>query len=239
MKKRVMIINGDVEIPAIIWGEPSKKVAIAVHGNMSNKEDTVVTFFAAKAVEKRIQVISFDLPKHGERLNNDYQCTPENCISDLRKIYEFAYSEGSEISIFGCSIGAYFSLLAYCKHEIKQSLFISPVVNMERILKNMMEGFNISEELLKSEKKIKLPIGETLDWDYYTFVCQNPIDFEWNTPIDILYGLKDNICGKEDIEDFAKKNNAVIKIDDDGEHYYHTNEHLETINNWLLEALIE
>ena len=30
------------DIPAIIWGEKSNKVFIAVHGNMSNKEDEVI-----------------------------------------------------------------------------------------------------------------------------------------------------------------------------------------------------
>lgn len=29
-------------IPSIIWGEKSSKVFIAVHGNMSNKEDEVI-----------------------------------------------------------------------------------------------------------------------------------------------------------------------------------------------------
>ena len=31
-------------IPAMIWGEKSNKVYIAVHGNMSNKEDEVCYF---------------------------------------------------------------------------------------------------------------------------------------------------------------------------------------------------
>ena len=29
-------------IPSIIWGEKSSKIFIAVHGNMSNKEDGVI-----------------------------------------------------------------------------------------------------------------------------------------------------------------------------------------------------
>ena len=33
-------------IPSIIWGEKANKVFIAVHGNMSNKEDDVIKIFA-------------------------------------------------------------------------------------------------------------------------------------------------------------------------------------------------
>ena len=39
--KRIKINN----IPSIIWGEKSSKVFIAVHGNMSNKEDKVIDLY--------------------------------------------------------------------------------------------------------------------------------------------------------------------------------------------------
>ena len=39
-------------IPAIIWGEKSSKVIIAVHGNMSNKEDEVIKILAEEATSK-------------------------------------------------------------------------------------------------------------------------------------------------------------------------------------------
>lgn len=39
IKNKGINIDG---IPSIIWGEKSSKVFIAVHGNMSNKEDEVI-----------------------------------------------------------------------------------------------------------------------------------------------------------------------------------------------------
>ena len=39
-------------IPAVLWGEKSEKLFIAVHGNMSNKEDTVIEILAEEAVKK-------------------------------------------------------------------------------------------------------------------------------------------------------------------------------------------
>ncbi len=69
--------------------------------------------------------MSFDLPAHGARADGAYACTPLNCIGDLAAVFEFAGSLSSDISLFACSIGAYFSLLAYHKLKIKQSLFLS------------------------------------------------------------------------------------------------------------------
>lgn len=46
---------------------------------------------------------------------------------------------------------------------------------MEQIIQNMMIGFHISEQQLKSEKQILLPIGKTLDWDYYMYAKEHPI----------------------------------------------------------------
>ena len=42
--ERIKINN----IPSIIWGEKSSKVYIAIHGNMSNKEDEVIKILAEK-----------------------------------------------------------------------------------------------------------------------------------------------------------------------------------------------
>ena len=51
----------------MIWGEKKKKVYIAIHGNMSNKVDNVIKIFANIITKKDYQLISFDLPEHGER----------------------------------------------------------------------------------------------------------------------------------------------------------------------------
>ncbi len=61
-------------------------------------------------------------------------------------------------------MGAYFSLLAYNHFPLRQCLFLSPVLDMDRIIKNMMTWFSVSDERLKVEKEISTPIGQTLDW---------------------------------------------------------------------------
>ncbi|MEN6391581.1 MAG: alpha/beta hydrolase [Syntrophomonas sp.] len=237
-KKHLYISNKNIAIPAILWGKPGAKLLIEVHGNFSNKEDTVISMMAQKAVAEGYQALSFDLPRHGERVCEDYECIPQNCVSDLIEVYKYARSIASEISVFACSIGAYFSLLAYHEFDIRQSLFLSPVVNMERIICNMMEGFEISDERLKTEKKIQLPIGQTLDWDYYCYVQNNPINFDWKIPTAILYGSNDNLSEWEDISAFASRHQAAVRILENGEHYFHTENQLQVFGVWVEENLL-
>lgn len=233
----IQISNNGINIPSILWGESSSKLLIAVHGNFSNKEDTVISIMAKKAVQKGYQILSFDLPKHGERIEIDYDLNPQNCVSDLEAIYKYARTQATDISLFACSLGTYFSLLAYHNVELKQSLFLSPIVNMERLIQNMMAGFQVSEERLKEEKLIKLPIGETLDWNYYTYVKENPITFNWRPSTEILYGAKDQISERQEIDSFATRYKANVKILDDGEHFFHTESQLNVFDTWIDEFL--
>ena len=78
----------------------------------------------------------------------------QNCVSNLETIIEYAKSKYDIINIFACSMGAFFSLLAYKDFDIKQSFFLSPIVNMKIIIENMMKISNVSYEKLKQEKII-------------------------------------------------------------------------------------
>jgi len=224
-------------IPSIIWGEKSNKVFIAVHGNMSNKEDEVIKILAEKVISKGYQLLSFDLPEHGERKDDtNYLCKVQNCVKDLKQIIEYAKKNYDEINLWACSMGAYFSLLAYKNEDIKQCVFLSPVVNMKVIIDNMMLWSNATEEMLKEKQEIKTDFGQTLYWDYYEYVKDNPIT-NWNKTTSILYGSKDNLQNENIIKDFCNKFNCELLILENGEHYFHTEEQLEFYKNWIDKAI--
>ena len=230
MKKEKIEIN---TIPSIIWGEKSKKVFIAVHGNMSNKEDEVIKILADVITSKGYQLISFDLPEHGDRKDNkEYLCKVQNCVKDLKQIIEYAKSNYHEINLWACSMGAYFSLTAYKDEDINQCLFLSPVVNMKIIIDNMMLWSNTTENELEEKQEIKTDFGQTLYWDYYEYVKNNPIS-NWNKKTYILYGNNDNMQSENIIKDFAEKFNCNLSILENGEHYFHTKEQLEYYKKWL------
>ena len=227
--KRIKINN----IPSIIWGEKSSKVFIAIHGNMSNKEDKVIEILANKVTNKGYQLISFDLPEHGERkIDTNYLCKVQNCVNDLKQIIEYAKVNYNEINIWACSIGAYFSLLAYKDEDLKQCLFLSPVVNMKIIIENMMLWSNTTEKEINEKQEIKTDFGQTLYWDYYLYVKENPIT-NWNKKTYILYGNKDNMQNESIIKDFSNEFNCDLTLLKNGEHYFYTEEQLNFYNDWL------
>ena len=224
-------------IPSIIWGERSNKVFIAVHGNMSNKEDDVIKILAENATSKGYQVLSFDLPEHGERKDDiNYLCKVQNCVKDLKQIIEYAKKNYVEINLWACSMGVYFSLLEYKDEEIKQCVFLSPVVNMKVIIDNMMLWSNTTEKNLEEKQEIKTDFGQTLYWDYYKYVKENPI-VNWNKETFILYGSKDNMQEQSIIQEFSKRFNCELTILENAEHYFHTKEQLEFYKNWLDKAI--
>ena len=129
-------------------------------------------------------------------------------------------------------MGAYFSLLAYKDEDIKQGVFLSPVINMKVIIDNMMLWSNTTEEKLKEKQEIKTDFGQTLYWDYYKYVKDNPIT-NLNKKTYILYGDKDNMQDRAIIERFVKDFNCNLTIMENGEHYFHTEEQLNYYKNWL------
>lgn len=229
MNKEIFKINN---IPAILWGEKSTKLIIAVHGNMSNKADVPIEMLANMATNRGYQVLSFDLPKHGDRKDEDTLCKVVPCVNDLTEVIKYAKSRWKNISLFANSIGAYFSLLAYKNEDLQHAWFLSPVVDMNRLISNMMMLFNVSEEKLEQEKEVPTPIGQTLYWDYYCYVKENPIE-KWDVPTQILYGEKDDTCEFDTIKNFTERFNCDLKIVPDGEHYFNTEEQLKALEDWF------
>lgn len=232
MKESYKIDN----IPVVLWGQKSNKVFIAVHGNMSHKEDTVIQILADVAISKGYQVLSFDLPEHGERKDENIPCKVQICVEELCIIMKYAKEQWKEISLFACSMGAYFSLLAYPNTTIKKALFLSPVVDMKRIIENMMTWFQVSPEQLQQDQTINTPIGQKLYWDYFCYVNEHPIE-KWNINTEIMYGAKDDLCEFDRIKHFANAFNCNLDVVEAGEHYFHTEEQLMTFTNWLFEHM--
>lgn len=229
MKNEIFKINN---IPAILWGKSSNKVIIAVHGNMSNKADVPIEILAKIALLHGYQVLSFDLPEHGDRKSENTPCKVQYCVQDLTTVIQYVKQKWEHISLFANSMGAYFSLLAYHSERLEKAWFLSPVVDMQRIIENMMKWFNITEEQLKHKQAISTPIGQNLYWDYYCYVKERPIN-DWKIPTSILYGSKDDLCEMDIVSQFAERYYCELEIVQGAEHYFHTPEQLQALGSWM------
>lgn len=233
MKKEKVLIEN---IPAIIWGESKENIILAVHGNKSSKDDKIIAILAEEGIKLGYQTVSFDLPNHGERTDKENAVKVENYLRDLRKVFEYIKSKNKKITLFGNSMGAYFSLLELKEEKLDQVLFLSPVVNMFEIIKGMMYWFNISEEELRERKKIETPIGETLYYDYYKYVKDNDVNI-YNNNTKILYGKKDSLVSLKSLNEFIEKFKGEITYSENSEHYFYTEEDIEIYRKWINSCL--
>ena len=227
MHTQKLTIDG---IPAIIWGERSDRVYLVVHGKASCKEDA--ERFATIAVDKGYQVISFDLPEHGERASLERACTVQNGVQDLRKVMDYVRQNWNSVRLFATSLGAYFSLVAYRDVGFDMCLFSSPILNMQRLIENMMRWFNVTPEQLQVQREIPTPIGETLSWDYYRYVREHPVEV-WNSPTAILYPELDNLTEQAVVADFTQRFAASVDVVSGSEHYLHTERELAIMEDWM------
>lgn len=226
IKRKLQIEN----IPAILYGPDSDKLYLFVHGKCSKKEEA--EDFANMATSLGFQVLSFDLPEHGERESQQYKCTVQNGTHDLAVIYTYINKKYKVISLYACSLGAYFSLVAYQDIKFSNCLFVSPILDMEKLIQNMIKWANISEKELKEKGEIDTSFGETLSWDYYQYVRNHPIK-KWNNKTSILYGENDKLTEKYVIKSFVEKYNCQIDVMIGGEHYFHTPDQLSYLDDWI------
>ena len=230
MKRTRIEIN---RIPALVWGEKSDKVYLCVHGKMSSKESA--EGIASIAEQRGYQTISFDLPGHGERQNENTRCDIWNGIHDLTVIGDYVFTNWKEVSLYACSLGAYFCLNAYNTRNIKKCLFQSPILDMEYLIKQMLVWFEISEERLAREKEIDTPI-DILSWDYYQYVKEHPVQ-KWNIETNILFAGKDTLQSLEIVKDFVTQYNCVLTLSENSEHPFMGEEDGPIVDQWLQENL--
>lgn len=220
-------------IPAALWGSPSKRVIAAVHGAQSCKTD--VPFRLLAEAFPHCQVLSFDLPEHGDRKGGPTLCRPPICVRELSAVLDYAEGRWAETGLFAVSMGAYFSLLACRGRRISHAWFLSPVVDMERLTRDMMGWFQISEARLEAEGAIPTPMGQTLRWDDFCYIRRRPVD-RWPFPTDILRGAGDALAAAETVSAFAERFSCRLRTAEGAEHWFHTAEDLEALSRWLRET---
>ena len=163
----------------------------------------------------------------------DYQSfTPWETGTEIRTAAEELKMEHESIVLIANSIGAYFSMCAGIGHLISRAYFISPIVDMERLILDMMSWADVTEKELEERGVIPTSFGEDLSWKYLCYVREHPVC--WTVPTRILYGSQDNLTSYETISAFAKTHGAELTVMEDGEHWFHTDKQMQFLNNWII-----
>ena len=93
----------------------------------------------------------------------------------------------------------------------------------EKLLRKAMEDYEEKKFVAKTEN---ITLGEMLDiW--------LEEEVTWKIPTHILYGEKDNLTAYGTIFEFAQRTNSTLSIMKNGEHWFHTEEQMKFLDEWI------
>ncbi|MBR0234981.1 MAG: alpha/beta hydrolase [Clostridia bacterium] len=159
--------------------------------------------------------------------------TPWEAGEEIHRYVADIASEYDRIILIANSIGAYYSMCADIEKFISRAYFISPIVDMEKLITDMMTRADVTERELCEKGKIVTASGDVLSWKYLCYARKNHTS--WSVPTDILYAGKDSFTSRETIASFAKEHRASLTVMDNGEHWFHTDAQMKFLDGWIRE----
>lgn len=191
---------------------------IYVHGKGGSVEEAE----HYRGLFPEVEVVGFDY--HAK--------TPWEARVEFPQFFAEQRKHCDNLMLIANSIGAFFSMSSLDDMLIDQANFISPVVDMEKLIGNMIMWANVTELELAEKSEIPTRFGETLSWPYLCYVREHPI--VWHVPTRILYGEHDNLTDLETISIFAKRVGVELTIMQGGEHWFHTEQQMRFLDDWIL-----
>lgn len=195
-----------------------KNKIIYVHGKGGSSEEAE----HYRGLFPEAEVVGFDY--HAQ--------TPWEAREEFPQFFAEQRKRCDHLTLIANSIGAFFAMSSLDGTLIDQARFISPVVDMEKLIGNMMMWANVTERELAEKSEIPTRFGETLSWSYLCYVREHPI--VWQVPTRILYGEHDTLTDLEIISAFAKRVGAELTIMQGGEHWFHTELQMRFLDDWIL-----
>ena len=197
-----------------------KESIIYVHGKGGSAEETA----HYGPLFPNCEVIGFDYRSQ----------TPWEAREEFPAFFAQQRQRCDRLTLIANSIGAFFAMSALDETMVDMAYLISPVVDMENLIGNMMKWANVTQQELAQKREIPTDFGETLSWDYLLYVRAHPIS--WNVPTQILYGEHDNLTSMETVSAFVRKHNAKLTVMPGGEHWFHTAAQMRFLDDWIVAA---
>ena len=157
--------------------------------------------------------------------------TPWETGKEIHTAVEKLKSEYDGIILIANSIGAFFAMNDGIDTLIEKAYFISPIVDMEKLIIDMMTWANVTEDELMQHGVIHTDFGEDLSWEYLCYIRNHPI--KWDCPTAILYGSRDDLTSYDTIKAFAEKHHSDLTVMENGEHWFHTEKQMMFLEKWI------
>ncbi len=194
-----------------------KKAIVYIHGRGGSSEE-------AKHYEPlfpECTVLGFDYKSQN----------PWEAKKEFPHYFDSLSDEYQSITIIANSIGAFFAMCSLSDRQIERAFFISPVLDMQKLITDMMELANVSEEELRTKGIVYIGSERTLSWEYLTYVREHP--YSWEVQTEILYGSRDELTSINTVRAFVEAHHASLTVMDGGEHWFHTEEQMQFLDDWI------
>lgn len=167
----------------------------------------------------------------------DYRADlPWMACDQIQAAYDRIRGRYDRLYVIANSVGAYFTMVSLWDRDVERALFISPVLDMEQLIRDMMGRAGISEAELREKKEIRIGFGETLSREYLRFVREHPIT--WDIPTEILYGGDDDLVPRRTVDRFVRNHKAGLTVMERGAHWFHTDEQIAFLNDWMRAVIL-
>ena len=115
--------------------------------------------------------------------------------------------------------------------RLEKALFVSPVLDMEALIGDMMAWAGVDEDQLKARGEVPTAFGETLSWRYLQYVRAHRVR-AWPTPTALLRAQGDALVREETVREFLRRFGGTLTVEPEGEHWFHTPEQLAALRRW-------
>ena len=165
----------------------------------------------------------------------DYKSqTPWEAREEFPDFFDRYGNNYGAITVIANSIGAYLTMCSLGGKKIERALFVSPIVDMEKLIADMMRWANVTEDELCAKAEILTSFGETLSWEYLCYVREHSLT--WTVPTHILCGENDNLTSASTIKRFVDSIDATLTVMEGVEHWFHTAEQMDFLAKWVKEV---
>ena len=218
-------------IPALRWGKPGGRAVVGVHGQFSNKLDPVMAQCGEVIASRGDQLITFDLPTHGDR-RDDKVFNAMVTSPEVRAFAQLARSQSTEVGLLASSIGAYFSLCDTPTGTFERAWLVSPLIDLEYYIRDVMAEYSVTDEQLEAETVIDTPRA-VLEWPYLRFVEEHPARLD--IPSWTIRGDQDEVVPLDALSRFVSAPGVELVQIEGGQHFLGQPPHLETVVAWFKE----
>ena len=247
MERTILLPSEDLQIPCKIYepycGETAQAV-IGVHGFGGDKDSSVLEAIGEEMGFYRTATVTIDFPGHGSSPMPARTMTVRNCRRSLLAVAAMAKEAfpGAEFCIFATSYGAYITLLAM--EELKEVLgpiklvLRAPAVRMAETFLTMTQ---LSEEQFLRKGRVICGFDRKMEipYSFYEELTQNNAMANYDMPLMILQGDRDDIVRPRDVEYFRLLNDqAKLVVFPGTDHRFKRDGELEMIvdltRDWFL-----